>query len=368
MKLLHIADLHLGKRVYEYPMLEDQRAILNEILEIARAQEVSAVLIAGDVYDRPVPPQEAVNLLSDFLYALSKENITVCMIAGNHDSAERLDFCAELLRPQGVHIAPPCKGAPTRVLLEDSFGHLAVHMISYARPAALRPFLGEAARSAQSALSAMIEKIDFSDAARHILLCHDFVTGGSPSESELTTVGTLETVSASVFAPFDYVAMGHLHRPQTIAQKIRYAGSPLAYSFSEAQAPKSVTLVEVTDEVCYRTLPLHPVHAMREVRGTLGELLAMEYSEDYIRAVVTDEDVPPDARVTVRTVFPNLMRFAVENSHTLYEEDAGEAEHVESRAPLELFAEFYEKQCGTAPDEARLAVMREIFAQRRERE
>ncbi len=368
MKLLHIADLHLGKRVCEYPMLEDQRAVLNEILEIARAEGVAAVLIAGDVYDRPVPPQEAVKLLSELLYKLSGEDITVCMIAGNHDSAERLEFCSDILRFHGVHIAPPCKGSPSRVLLEAPLGRVAVHMLSYTRPAALRHYLGEAAQSAESAMRAMIEKIDFQDAERHILLCHDFVTGGSPSESEQAAVGTLETVGASVFAPFDYVAMGHLHRPQTIAGKIRYAGSPLAYSFSEIQVPKSVTLVEIADQIRFRALPLHPIHAMREVRGTLDELLAMEYSEDYIRAVVTDEDVPPDARVTVRTVFPNLMRFAVENSRTAYEEDAGEAEHVESRTPLELFAEFYEKQCGTAPDEARLAVMREIFAERGEQE
>lgn len=366
MKLLHIADLHLGKRVCEYPMLEDQRAILREICDMARNEGADAVLIAGDVYDRPVPSQEATSLLSDFLCDLSAMGVTVCLIAGNHDSAERLDFCAELLRTGGVYIAGECRGAAETLMLEKGEEKVAIHMISHARPVALRPFLGEEVSDSADALQAMINKIDFSAAPCHILLAHAFVTGAQSSESEQVVVGTVDGVPLSLFDPFDYVAMGHLHRPQTLGKKVRYAGSPLCYSFSEITEPKSVTVIETGETLTFSTRPLHPLREMREVKGTLAQLLAMPYTEDYIRAVVTDEDVPPDARITLRTVFQNLMRFAVENSHSHTEEDVGEAENVALRDPLELFAEFYEQQNGNPPDAARLALMRELLCEKEE--
>lgn len=363
MKLLHIADLHLGKRVCEYPMLEDQRAILREIGELALLERPDAILVAGDVYDRPVPPQEAVTLLSDFLCRMAGAQIPVFLIAGNHDSAERLEFCAQLLRAGGVHIIGECRGAAESTVLEKEGERVAIHAISHARPVALRPFLGEEISTSEQALRAMIDKIDFSVAEHHLLLAHVFATGAETSESEQVVVGTVDAVPLSVFEPFDYVALGHLHRPQTLGEKVRYAGSPLAYSFSEITEPKSVSVIEIEKKVHIRTLPLHPKHEMREVRGMLSELLAMPYSEDYVRAVVTDEDVPPDARVTLQTVFPNLMRFAVQNSRSTHEEDVDPAQSVSLRDPLELFAEFYEQQNGTAPDKGRLALMQKLFEQ-----
>ena len=361
MKLLHIADLHLGKRVCEYPMMEDQRHILREIADVVRDQGVQALLIAGDVYDRPVPPQEATELLSDFLCEIAALNVPVFMIAGNHDSAARLSFCAGLLQKQGVYVTGVNEGEVLSVLLPDTDPAVAVHMISYARPAALRPFLGETVASAEDAMRAQLARIDRNAARKNILLAHAFVQGGEASDSEESIVGTVENVSTSVFEGFDYVALGHLHRPQTVGEGIRYAGSPLAYSFSEIGAAKSVTLVDITDEVRITPISLHPLHEMREVRGTLAQLLDMPYSEDYVRAVVTDEDVAPDARITLRSVFPNLMRFAVENSKTVFEQDVSDAQNVSNRAPLELFEEFYTQQNGTPPDEKRMAIMRELL-------
>lgn len=363
MKLLHIADLHLGKRVCEYPMLEDQRAILAEIGDLAVAERPDALLVAGDVYDRPVPPQEAVTLLSDFLCRMAKEQIPVFLIAGNHDSAERLDFCAQLLRAGGIHIVGECRGAVQTTVLERDGLRVAIHALSYARPVALRPFLGDGISTSEQALGAMIEKIDFSVADRHLLLAHVFATGAETSESEQVVVGTVDAVPLCVFEPFDFVALGHLHRPQTLGGKVRYAGSPLAYSFSEITEQKSVSVIEIGEGVHIRTLPLHPTHPMREVRGPLAQLLAMPYSEDYVRAVVTDEDVPPDARITLQTVFPNLMRFAVQNSRTECEETVDPTQSVSLRDPLDLFAEFYEQQNGTAPDKERLALMQVLFEQ-----
>ena len=361
MKLLHIADLHLGKRVCEYPMLEDQRHILKEIADMARAEQADALLIAGDVYDRPVPPQEAVTLLSDFLCEMSRAGVRVYLIAGNHDSAERLQFCAELLGAGGIHIMGDCHGAAECFLLENGSERVGVHLLSHFRPVQLRPFLGAEISSSEEAFRALIERMDLTRAQTNILLAHAFVTGAQTSESEQVVVGTVDAVSVEAFKRFDYVALGHLHRPQTIGESVRYAGSPLAYSFSEIDQAKSVTVIETGDKITVRTLSLHPLREMREVKGTLAELLSMPYSEDYVRAVVTDEDVPPDARVSLQSVFPNLMRFAVENSRTAHEEDVIFGESVTLRDPLELFAEFYEQQNGREPDRTRLSLMKKIF-------
>ena len=362
MKFLHIADLHLGKRVCEYPMLEDQRHILNEIADLARSQGIDALLIAGDVYDRPVPPQEAVTLLSDFLCEMARLGVKVYLIAGNHDSAERLEFCAELLGVGGIHIVGECRGAADTVLLEKGEERVAIHLLPHFRPVQMRPFLGAEITDSNEAFGALINRVDFSLASTNILLAHTFVTGAQTSESEQAVVGTVDAVSADIFSRFDYVAMGHLHRPQTIGANVRYAGSPLSYSFSEIGVPKSVTVIETGETLTLHTLPLHPLHEMREVKGALHELLSMPYSEDYIRAVVTDEEVAPDARITLQTNFPNLMRFAVENSRTVHEEEVAFGESVMMRDPLELFAEFYEQQNGSAPDEVRLTLIKTLLA------
>lgn len=364
MKLLHIADLHIGKRVLEQSMAEDIAFILSQILQIARDEQVAGVLIAGDVYDRAVPSVEAVSQFSDFLSALSQLQIPVFVIAGNHDSPERLGFCGDLLRLGGVHVAGPCRGKADTVVLAGE-ERVAVHMVSHARTAALRPYFEEPLESDAAAMRAVLSRLDRTVADRHILMAHAFVAGGATCDSEINPVGTAEAISPAVFEGFDYVALGHLHAPQTVASGVRYAGSPLKYSFSEKDHRKSVTVLEILPNtpVRYREVPLVALRDMREIKGELATLLQGEYSEDYIRAVVTDEDVPPDARVALQTVYPNLLRFAVENHRTAYEEDVSQAECVEQRDPLSLFAEFYERQSGLAPDEARLALMRELLGE-----
>ncbi len=363
MKLLHIADLHIGKRVCEYSMLEEQRAMLEKIADLAIAEQVRAVLIAGDVYDRPVPPAEATALLSDFLERLHAADIEAVMIAGNHDSAERLSFCAGLLRGAGVFVAGECAAPPEVVLLEEEGCRVALHLLPHFRPAALSLMLdGKRCDSSAEALGTLLNGIDLTAADRNILLAHLFVSGSATSDSELPVIGTVDAVPAELLARFDYVALGHLHRPQAFLGKVVYAGSPLCYSFSEAGQQKSAVLIDITArEVSTRRLPLDPIRQMREVRGSMAELMRAPYSEDYVRAVVTDDDVAPDARITLQAVYPNLMRFAVENGHTAYEEDVAAAQGVESRDPLSLFAEFFEAQNGTAPTQAHLTLMKEIL-------
>ena len=263
----------------------------------------------------------------------------------------------------GIHQAGVCTGAPQTVVLTGE-ERVAIHMLPFFRPAALRALAGEGEEhAALAAMRAVLARTDRTVADRHVLLAHAFVAGGEISDSEIHPVGTAEVLPAALFADFDYVALGHLHGPQTVAERVRYAGSPLKYSFSEVRHHKSVTVVELTKgaPVTWREIPLLPIHDMREVRGSLSELLQGAYSEDYIRAVVTDEEVPPDARAALQTVYPNLLRFAVENRRTAFEEDITPAGGVERRDPLSLFAEFYEKQSGIAPDAARLTVMRELL-------
>lgn len=362
MKLLHIADIHLGKRVGEYSMLEDQRHILSEVADIAVREGVAGVLVAGDVYDRPVPSQEATVVLSAFLSRLAAKGISVFMIAGNHDSAERLSFCNTLLSPQGVHVASAPSGRVECVTLGEGADAVHIHMLSYARPATLRPFLGADVDSEETAFSRMLAGADLTKKGGHILLAHTFVTGGETSESEQVVVGTVDSVPAAVFEKFDYVAMGHLHRPQTVGENVRYAGSPLCYSASEMDKEKSVTLIETAGgALSFREVPLHPIRAMRRVRGPFAELMEGEYSEDYIHAVVTDEDVFPDARISLRTVYPNLIQFSVENSRKEWEAYTSVTTGVESRNPLDLFAEFYYRQNGVEADGVRLSLMKELL-------
>lgn len=365
MKLLHIADLHLGKRVFEYSMLEEQRAVLAQISDIAKREAVDALLIAGDVYDRTVPPAEATVLLSEFLTALAAAGIRIYMIAGNHDSAERLTFAAPLLAESGVFVAGGVTDKVQTCYIEDTdIGRVAIHMLPHFRPAELAHAMGrDGFADSAEALSALFAENPLDDARYHVLLAHLFVSGSETSDSENPVIGTVDAVPASLLADFDYVALGHLHRPQALADNVVYAGSPLCYSFSEVGQGKSAVLITlIQGKAEWHRIPLTPIHAMREIKGTLEELMAMPYSEDYIRATLTDEDVLPDARLTLRANFPNLMRFAVENATTASDESVLPTEEIEHLDPLALFADHFLLQNGEAPSEAHLALMRRVLS------
>ena len=365
MKLLHIADLHLGKRVFEYSMLEEQRAVLAQISDIAKREAVDALLIAGDVYDRTVPPAEATVLLSEFLTALAAAGVHTYMIAGNHDSAERLTFAAPLLAESGVFVAGGVTDKVQTCYIEDTdIGRVAIHMLPHFRPAELAHAMGrDGFADSAEALSALFAENPLDDARYHVLLAHLFVSGSETSDSENPVIGTVDAVPASLLADFDYVALGHLHRPQALADNVVYAGSPLCYSFSEVGQGKSAVLITlIQGKAEWHRIPLTPIHAMREIKGTLEELMAMPYSEDYIRATLTDEDVLPDARLTLRANFPNLMRFAVENATTASDESVLPTEEIEHLAPLALFADHFLLQNGEAPSEAHLALMRRVLS------
>ena len=356
MKLLHLADLHLGKRVNGFSMLEDQADILDQLLALVDSQQPDCVLLCGDVYDKPVPPAEAVQLFDGFLSSLSRRGVQVMLISGNHDSPERLAFGGQLMAGSGVHVAPVYGGAVEPVTLEDAFGPVRFYLLPFLKPAHVRRFYPEAAiESYTDALHLAVVQMALDPAVRNVLLTHQFVTGAERAESEELNVGGADNVDAAVFAGFDYVALGHLHRPQRAgAETIRYAGSPLSYSFSEAEQEKSAALVTLGPKgtVDVRLLPLRPLHGMKRLRGSYQALTRRDFYDgapwrgDYLHITLTDETDVPDAIGKLRVIYPNLMHLEYDNSRT---RAAGQLESLaqqEQRTPLELFAAFYRQQNG----------------------
>ena len=364
MKLIHLSDLHLGKRVNGFNLLEDQAYILTEILRIIDEERPEAVLLAGDIYDKPVPPAEAVQLFDEFLYALSRRELQVFVISGNHDSPERVAFASRLIDASGVHLSPVYHGTIAPVTLEDQYGPVRIYMLPFLKPAHVRRFFPEEEIvSYTDALRAAIERMGMDPAERSVLVTHQFVTGAARSDSEDITVGGTDNVDAEVFGGIDYVALGHLHGPQTIGPEggIRYCGSPLKYSFSEAKQQKSVTVVTLgkKGDREVRTVPLTALRDMRELRGTYMELTARSsYAgtnrEDYLHITLTDEEDIPDGIGKLRVIYPNLMELDYDNRRTRSSGDLTAAEDTERKTPLEIFGELYEIQNGQpmSPEQA----------------
>ena len=355
MKLFHLSDLHLGKRVNEFSMIEDQEYILREILRLAETESPEAVLISGDVYDKSIPPAEAVSLFDDFLVGLSRKGMKVFLISGNHDSAERIAFGGRLMAKSGIFPAPVYSGKTEPVVLTDEFGELRIWMLPFLRPAHVRPFFPEEEISTYTdAVRTAVREMKIDPAGRNVLMTHQFVTGAERSDSEEISVGGTDNVDASVFGDFDYVALGHIHGPQNIGTpRIRYCGTPLKYSFSERNHIKSVTVVELREKgnLQVRTLPLHPRHDLREIRGTYGELtLKPNYegtaTDDYLHIILTDEEDVPDAAARLRIIYPNLMKLDYDNTRTRTRTEITALEDGERKSEMELFMELYEKQNG----------------------
>ncbi|MBR5930690.1 MAG: exonuclease SbcCD subunit D [Lachnospiraceae bacterium] len=356
MKLMHLSDLHLGKRVNEFSLMEDQKDILNKIIQIIDDEQPDAVLIAGDVYDRAVPSAEAVELFDSFLVRLAKRRQETFIISGNHDSPERLSFAGKLIDPTGIHLAPVYNGEICPLSLMDEYGIIDIYMLPFIKPAAVRRFFPEEEIvSYEDAMRVAIGAMTLDETKRNILITHQFVTGAATSDSEELSVGGADQVSAEVFRGFDYVALGHLHRPQNIKPAIRYSGTPLKYSFSEAKDRKSVTLVELKEkgDLSIREIPLVPLRDMKEIKGTYNELTLKEYydrdpemKEAYLHITLTDEEDVPDAAAKLRVIYPNLMKLDYDNTRTRNTRGVQALTEVEKKTPMELFSAFYEMQNG----------------------
>lgn len=395
MKFIHLADLHIGKRVNAFPMLEDQRYILKQILTILREEQPDGgVILAGDIYDKAIPSAEAVELFDEFLTQLAALRLRVFIIAGNHDSPERIAFGNRLMDRSGIYLSPVYDGHVKRITCPDTASTVTlsaanavdldtgtypvesastsaaastcppvdVYLLPFLKPANVRRFYPEETiESYTDAIRVAIAHMDIDPTHRNLLVTHQFVTGASRSDSEDISVGGSDNVDASVFAPFDYVALGHLHGPQQMGEEggpvIRYAGTPLKYSFSEARHHKSVTVVEIGEkkadgvvDVCIGTRELRPLHDMREIRGSYEELtLRANYegtaTDDYIHATLTDEIEVPDAARHLQVIYPNLMKLDYDNARTRGQgSERLELEQLEEKSPLDLFSELFEKQ------------------------
>lgn len=372
MKFLHTADLHIGKRVCERSLLEDQKYVLNQILEIAKSERPDGILIAGDVYDKSIPAAEAVEVLDEFLFRLSELKIPTFVLSGNHDSAERIAFGGRLLEHSGVYMSPVYSGSITPITLRDELGEVDVWMLPFVRPSEVRSKLGtdedaEAERAMvkdyTSAVRMAISKMDLKPGRRNVLVAHQFVTGAETSESE-EHVGGLDNIDVSVFDAFDYVALGHIHKPQNVSKnadevgRVRYSGTPLKYSLSEALHQKSVSIVEIGEagnspketKLSIQEIPLKPLHDVRKIEGFFDDIVkpefrALQKTDDYVYIVLNDETDREDAAAKLRGYYPNLMMLTYNNSRTRNEVKL-DYENVEKKKPLEIVSDFFKEMNG----------------------
>lgn len=368
MRLLHISDLHLGKRVNEYSMLDDQAYILEQILEISEQEKVEGVLIAGDVYDKPVPPAEAVRLLDELLSSFADRKIPVFFISGNHDSKERLSFGAELFKKGNVYIAS--EGFYEKINWKDEWGEIDFWMMPFLKPAQVRMVWPEKEIVTYTeAVRAVIEEMNPDPEKRNILIAHQFVSGASRCESEEVIIGGLDQVDASVLECFDYVALGHLHRPQSVGREtVRYCGTPLKYSFSEIHDKKSVTVVDVgkKGQVDVKEVELVPLRDMKELKGTYLELTSRSFYErqeknSYYHITLTDEEDVLDAISKLRMIYPNLMKLDYDNVRVRSQARYDEIDEVEKKSPEEIVDDFYQLVNGTPLSEKQKKMVAEIL-------
>lgn len=353
MKLIHLSDLHLGKRVNEFSMLEDQQYILQQILSIIDTQEPDTVLLCGDIYDKPVPPAAAVALFDDFLVNLAKRNCKTFVISGNHDSPERIAFGGKLISASGVFLSPVYQKNITPISLSDSFGIVNFYMLPFIKPAHVRAQFPEIEiESYTDALQTAVDYLQVDTSVRNVLLTHQFVTGSERSDSEDISVGGTDNVAASVFRDFDYVALGHIHKPQNVTREtLRYCGTPLKYSFSEANQQKSVSVVTLAEKgnITLETIPLVPLRDMRKIKGTYMEVTAKSFYEnfsldDYFHVTLTDENDIPDAMNKLRTIYKNIMKLDYDNKRTQSNAKIESDTTIEQKSPLTLLEEFYALQ------------------------
>ncbi len=356
MKFFHMADLHLGKKLLGEPLWKEQQYILSRVVAMSDEEKPEAVLLCGDIYDKSIPSSEAVGLLDWFLEELSVRGIQTFLISGNHDGAQRLQFASGILKKEGIHIAGTFKGGPEHIVLSDAFGPVHVWMLPFLRPGMLRPFAEEIPETYEEAVKTALHGAVLHREERNLLLAHQFVTAGGRkpeiSDSEQRSLGGIDQVDASVFGAFDYVALGHIHGPQNIgSNRIRYCGTPLKYSFSEAAHHKSVTVVSLGEkgDLSLQLCPLYPKHDLREIRGSFASVTDREFyantdADDYLHIILTDEEDVPEAVGKLRQIYPNLMKLSYDNTRTRADHVIDAAADVQHKTSLQLFEELYELQ------------------------
>ena len=376
MKFLHLSDLHIGKSVNGFSMIDEQKHAFEQVAGYITTERPAAVLIAGDVYDRAIPGVEAVRVFDDFLTALAHEGVVVMLISGNHDSPERLTYASRLLSERRLFLCGAFDGRLQTITLSDAFGEVSFWLLPFIKPSSVRGvFDAREFESYDETVAAVLETAEIDYTARNVLVSHQYYakSGVTPirSDSELDPVGGLDAVDAELIQRFDYAALGHLHGSQNVgSEHIRYCGSPVKYSFSEWRQEKSVTVVELgaKGHMTIRSLPLTPLHDMREIRGKLDTLTSDSVSsladrEDYLRVVLTDEEEIIDPMGKLRAVYPNIMSLGFANSRTDIDIHAvmTETEIIERLSPYDLFGEFFLDVQGSTMSAEQAAIVRGLL-------
>lgn len=406
MKFFHISDLHIGKKVCGFSMLEDQQFILEQIADLAQEHQPDGIWIAGDLYDKSMPSAEAVELADEFLYRFAKMQIPVWLISGNHDSASRIAYGGRMMEQAGIFVSQIFDGTMQKYTVGEG-KQVDIYLLPFVRPAQVRRFYPECTiETTQQAVETILQHTQLDQEHWNVLLMHQFLAGAAVCESEEVSVGGSDQIDAAVVKEFDYVALGHLHGPQKVGREtVRYCGSPLKYSFSEVHHHKAVTVVELAEDgealptyenasagnliyesengIRISSLPLLPRHDMREIRGPIEELLkpeiagleaewlqstaaspeadplqdrdtnaaehtddrtASNYRYDYLHVTLTDQKEILDAIGRLRDVYPNVMRLDFDAEGRQMQES--ETVTLEEKSPMELFAEFFQRQNG----------------------
>lgn len=368
MKILHLGDLHLGKRYQEYSFIEDQRYLLDQVLERVEQERPELVVIAGDVYDKSVPSEEAVKLFDDFLLRLLNRGLEVAVSSGNHDSAERLAFGNRYFR-ENLHISSSYHGSLESFSMQDEYGELRVYMLPFVKPAMVRPYFPEEEiGSYTEAVRAALREVPRDD-IRKVLVAHQFVTGAQKSESEEVNVGSLDNVDAEVFDAFDYVALGHIHRAQSVGRPgIRYCGTLLKYNISEANQQKSFCFAELREKgnLKITTLPVLPLHDMVRIEGMFQDIISREHlaacnPEDYTYIVLNDEQDVPHVMNRLRSHFKRVLGLAYNNARTKAERMDLERIHIEDKTPFELVGELFYKTNGQPMNAAQAKLIQDLI-------
>ena len=369
MKWIHLSDLHIGKRVNEISMIDDQKYILQNILDIIEEKQVEGVILAGDIYDKPIPSAEAVQVLDDFLSQLSKRNLSTYMISGNHDSMERLSFASSLLKNSHVYISNVFNGIIEPIITKDNYGEIAIYLLPYKKPAMVRPFYEEEIQSYNDAIETIMKHITIEKERRNILVSHQFVTGAITCDSEEISVGGMDNVDSRLFEAFDYVALGHIHGAQSIGREtIRYCGTPLKYSFSEEKHVKTATIIDMKEKgnITIEEVPLIPKRDMRTIKGSYEFVTAKEHYkttnvDDYIHITLTDEEDIVDVMAKLRTIYPNLMSISYDNKRTRENQKLQNVEKAKEKTPIQLFEELYQVQNNSTMSEEQIQFITKLM-------
>lgn len=375
MRFLHLADLHIGKRVNGFSTIEDQKFVFEQVYNVIENEKIDGIIMAGDIYDKPVPSAEAVKLFDEMLTRLVSINLPIFVISGNHDSAERIGFGSDILSAAKVYMSRVYNGNLQKIELEDDYGKINVYLLPFIKPATVKNIYKEAEiKDYDDALEYVLSQEKIDETKRNVIVSHQFVTGAMRSESEEVSVGGLDNVSVENYEAFDYVALGHIHRAQQMGREsARYAGTLLKYSFSEEKHNKSMTIVDLKEKgnIEIKEIPVKPLHDLKTIKGKFSEITSEEFykelkKEDYYRAVLTDEEDILNAIGKLKSIYPNLMSMEYDNTRTRSYSVVDNVETGEAKSPLDYFEKFFEKQNGRKMSEKQRDYLLEILGEARE--